>query len=737
LDRLRFKQFAVFITGLLCAQIAGAQTAANITVLSGNGQIVCLTCTHSINRNFLPLVVRVTDAAGQPIGNKSVTWTLISSQGPVPFFANQTVTDGNGVTSTFVSQTSQAGSFAQQYLQSVIQASTDSVSALFYETQGLSSSTNAELQFINARLDSPAIGTSLTGIAGGTSSIPVKVHVDAFGIPIANASVRILKAPLSADADPANPPKTATAACATGPGADLGSVLTDQNGDATCTPTFGSISGSSTVTVLVGGVDPAASPAPEFAGTATPIGYWQSAGIPITVTPGVAGQISISSGNNQTINPGQQSSPLVVKVTDASGQNAIAGASVVWSVTPAGAATFNPATSTSDAQGLASTLVPLPAGSAGPVTIKAALTGTLSNLSTNFTLSANVTLSGLQKISGDQQSAPAGQSFGAPLIVQVNGSNGQPLPNFPVQFNISGPGSLSSSTVPTNGAGRAQVTVGAGSTQGTITVTASAGGFSQSFTLTVIPPGPTLTAAGFVNGADFQRGALSPCSIATIIGPGLASNVQGVVVPNSLFGPLPFVLANVKVTFNNSQAPILNVANVNGQQQVTVQVPCDVAPGSSVPVTVSVSGGGATVNVPILPASPGVFLTTMSDGVSRIVAVRPDGSFVSIENPARRGEIIHVFVTGLGPVSPPIATNSIPVPGTDSNVTGQVIVGVNNQGTRLVSARLAQNLIGVYDVAFQVPSDAIAGNDVVFSVGINIPGDTQTRYSGGAKIPIL
>src|SRR5207302_7290907 len=124
--------------------------------------------------------------------------------------------------------------------------------------------------------------------------------------------------------------------------ADLGSVLTDQNGDATCTPIFGPVSGTSNITVLVGGIDPAASPAPELSGTAAPIGYFQSGFIPISVQAGVAGLISVSSGNNQTINPGQQSSPLVVKVTDSSGQNPIAGATVVWSVTPPGGATFNP-----------------------------------------------------------------------------------------------------------------------------------------------------------------------------------------------------------------------------------------------------------------------------------------------------------------------------------------------------------------------------------------------------------
>ena len=45
----------------------------------------------------------------------------------------------------------------------------------------------------------------------------------------------------------------------------------------------------------------------------------------------------------------------------------------------------------------------------------------------------------------------------------------------------------------------------------------------------------------------------------------------------------------------------------------------------------------------------------------------------------------------------------MPVPGIDAIVMGQVIVGVNNAGARLMSARSAPNLIGVYEVAFQIP----------------------------------
>jgi len=129
----------------------------------------------------------------------------------------------------------------------------------------------------------------------------------------------------------------------------------------------------------------------------------------------------------------------------------------------------------------------------------------------------------------------------------------------------------------------------------------------------------------------------------------------------------------------------------------------------------------------------------MSDNVRRAVVVRPDGSFVSLQNPARRGEMVRVFVTGLGVSSPAIGSGSLPVPGNDAVVQGTVIVGVNNAGAGPATSRVSPNLIGISEVAFRVPDNAPAGNDIVLSVAINAPGDSQTRFSNsgnGSKLPI-
>jgi uncharacterized protein (TIGR03437 family) len=459
--------------------------------------------------------------------------------------------------------------------------------------------------------------------------------------------------------------------------------------------------------------------------------------------------IKVIQGNGQSAAPGQTLVPLRVEVDSASGAP-VAGQSVNWTASPVGAVNFSGSTGTStDVNGQTSVTVTFSGTASGAVQVTATCPACpTAARSVTFSLTAvpPVNVSGLQIVSGNNQTAVVNTTFGLPLVVQVNISSGQPAANIGVQFSVTGPASLSSSTVNTDSSGRAQVSVQAGGTAGAVTVTVTVGSLSQAFSLTVspaVPPGPTLTASNFYNGADFKAGSISPCSIATIIAPGLAPGIQGVVTPGSLFGPLPYVLASDAVSFNGTGAPIFNVANVSGQQpQITVQVPCEVVPSSSVTVAVTVgSAPTVTVTVPVLAASPGIFETTMSDGVLRAVAVRPDGSWVTVANPARRGEIVRAYATGLGVTSPTVGTNATAIPGTDAIVQGTLIMGVTNtagqgEGVRVFDARVAPDLIGVFEIPFLMPADAATGNNVSFSIGVIPAGSSTPIYSATAKIPI-
>ena len=179
----------------------------------------------------------------------------------------------------------------------------------------------------------------------------VKIHLDGFTIPVPNVSVRLQ------NTDPKTQP---SATCATQAGADPGSVLTDANGNAVCNVVFGSVPGQGSFNILVGGLDPiqfdqTESPQP----LAAPLAYFEYDGIHFSVTQVTASQVNVSSGNNQSLNPGQTSSPLVVKVTDSSGTVPVAGATVTFSVSPSAGASLGATTVTTDASGLAQTTLTL------------------------------------------------------------------------------------------------------------------------------------------------------------------------------------------------------------------------------------------------------------------------------------------------------------------------------------------------------------------------------------------
>jgi len=723
LTKYKLITLAAVIVGLLCAAPARAQ---NISIVTGNGKLFCGLCL-----TFQNMTVKVTDSNGAPIPNTPVNWAITAGGYNALLLAgNSNSTDANGLATNLyvLSGNPQQGSPFQQFVQNAVTASTAASSVTFILNEALFDPTNPSIPPVNAIpplnsfLSNLLAGQVLSGQAGTAGSQPLQIRVaGTAGIPIPNVSFQLVNYQ-----DPSVGP---VVNCAT-TGGQANTVLSDATGVATCTPVFGGVPGSGNFSVLVGGGGiPPADP------TNVPNTVLYSSPLKLTVTPAPAGLIKKISGDSQSVNPSKTSASMVAEVDTTSG-TPIAGAQVNWSVSPAGAGSLLNPTTTSDINGRVSNGVVIPStATGGTVTVTATLsTDSTKSVAFTVTVVPPITVSGVQVVSGNNQTAIINTAFGAPLVVQVNASSGQ-ASGVPVQFTATGPVTLSANSATTNSSGQAQITVTAGGTPGAATITASASGFSASFSLTVSPAGPSITATSFVNGADFQVGSISPCSIASIIAPGLAPGIQGVVAPNYI-GAWQYKVANDTVFVNGSAAPIFSVSNVNGQEQLTFQVPCDAPGGSNAQVTVNVGAGNRTVTVPIQPASPGVFQELNSDGVLRTILVRPDGSFATKDNPARRGESVIAFITGLGPTSPAVATNQLPVPGTPANAQGTVIVGMNGGGLVLNYARLVDYLLGVFEVSFQIPSDMVTGDNVTFSIGLAPQGSSNTYYSSTTKVPV-
>ena len=243
----------------------------------------------------------------------------------------------------------------------------------------------------------------------------------------------------------------------------------------------------------------------------------------------------------------------------------------------------------------------------------------------------------------------------------------------------------------------------------------------------VISPAPAAPPAGFVSAANPTGGnTLAPGSIASLFGTNLAagtSDAGGVI-------PLPLALEGSAVTIANSAAPLFFASPL----QINFQIPwMTISKPVQVPLRVSQGESFTTITVTLAPYAPALF-TTNSKGTGQAAALISGTSLLAAPNgaypgsrPAKKGEFVSLFCTGLGdvnhrpavgdasPGNPPATTLAAP-----ALTVGGVPISVSFSG-------LAPGFVGLYQVNFQVPAGAPSGSSVpmVLSIG-GINSNTAT-----------
>ena len=202
--------------------------------------------------------------------------------------------------------------------------------------------------------------------------------------------------------------------------------------------------------------------------------------------------------------------------------------------------------------------------------------------------------------------------------------------------------------------------------------------------------------------------ALAPGELITLFGSGLASST----VSAQGGQPFPTMLGGVQVTINSTLCPIYFVS----PGQITVIVPYSLSTASVATIQVTNNGTASNaVTTYVTNALPGV-ATQDQSGFGLAAAVHPqDGSLITGANPARPGEVISMFLTGLGTVTPTVQDGALggtnPLNNADLNASGDVTVffqdygnsSTNNQAT-VSYAGLAPGLAGLYQLNVQVPA---------------------------------
>jgi len=245
--------------------------------------------------------------------------------------------------------------------------------------------------------------------------------------------------------------------------------------------------------------------------------------------------------------------------------------------------------------------------------------------------------------------------------------------------------------------------LGPGSYTGAVTVS-SPGLPSQTVKVTLRVTAPVPSIGGVVNAASFQAG-MAPGGLATVFGKNL-SLVTGTELPGGAT-----LYKGISVIVEGRQVPLLAVSNAGGQEQINFQVPFELGAPAKVRVEVNNNGSVATVeNVPVLRVQPGIFEYTPPGSSARYAAaVKLDGSVVGPTNPVSRGEVVSVFLTGMGPVLPVLRTGE-PGPANPPAVTWlQPTVAVGAIAAEVSFSGYAPGFLGLYQVNIVIPDAAPTG----------------------------
>jgi len=169
--------------------------------------------------------------------------------------------------------------------------------------------------------------------------------------------------------------------------------------------------------------------------------------------------------------------------------------------------------------------------------------------------------------------------------------------------------------------------------------------------------------------------------------------------------PLPLSMAGVTCSIDGVPAAFYYASPT----QLNIQIPYEtVAGGTSFLTVMSFNGTMATISFRVQAAAPGIF--TFEGGAPVPFTT------------AKRGDIIFLFITGAGAVTPAIADGASPSLSTPVTSlpapTGKVTLSVGGVNANVLFDGIPYFLVGVMQINYVVPSNAPLGmQPVVVSIG--------------------
>ena len=231
------------------------------------------------------------------------------------------------------------------------------------------------------------------------------------------------------------------------------------------------------------------------------------------------------------------------------------------------------------------------------------------------------------------------------------------------------------------------------------------------------PEVPILGVNGVVSNASFSTTAQpSPGEMVAIYGERLSDEPPGefTLAPTL---PLPPQLRNTTITLAGRPLPLF----YTGQGQIAAVIPYDI-PQRAIHQMVARRGNRLSVPEPVtvMPAQPAVFPYGSNPRGQGVIQVFKSGTefFLNDSNkPAAIGDVLVIYCTGLGPVTPPVAAGAA---ATSSRTVNAVTVTIGGRTANVDYAGLTAGLAGLYQINTRVPPDVAPGDEV--SVVVTVAG---------------
>jgi len=225
---------------------------------------------------------------------------------------------------------------------------------------------------------------------------------------------------------------------------------------------------------------------------------------------------------------------------------------------------------------------------------------------------------------------------------------------------------------------------------------------------------PAYSAASIVNSAHSLAGALAPNTIVTLYGENLAFQTRGVSPAELSQGRLPTTLTGtgVRVLIQNIPAGLYYVS----PKQINLLIPGELLAGLARLQVVQDGRTGPVVQIRLRSAAPALY----QFDAETAIAVRPGGTLATAQTPARPGEVVVLYATGLGEVVPPLAAGEIPRGPAPLKRLHEFVIFLDGQlveASNVLYAGVTPGFAGLYQINLRLPASAGKNPEVRVAVG--------------------